>query len=210
MPARAPVAVAFCVGSGQARLRGTRTSDRAAWQPTATAPRSETPLDCRPHASPLTRVTAPVTIVCVASLRSFWFYGDDEPVKRLALLDSFLSEFDKRPVDSAVATQARTAGGVQAWGLLGGWLFSAAMRGRGRGPAETDQVPRRSARSPLPVPVPPCPDPQKLLHEPRRVMDYYAVAEAEDGGAAEKKVGNGERRSHASRSGRVDAAHAPL
>ncbi|KAG2444514.1 hypothetical protein HXX76_001261 [Chlamydomonas incerta] len=36
----------------------------------------------------------------------FWFYGDDEPVKRLALLDGFLSEFERRPVDSAVATQA--------------------------------------------------------------------------------------------------------
>ncbi|KAG2493609.1 hypothetical protein HYH03_008126 [Edaphochlamys debaryana] len=35
----------------------------------------------------------------------FWFYGDDEPTKRLALLDSFLNEFEARPVDSAVETQ---------------------------------------------------------------------------------------------------------
>lgn len=40
---------------------------------------------------------------------SFWFYGDDDPTKRLALLDSFLSEFEARPVHSAVATQVSEA-----------------------------------------------------------------------------------------------------
>ncbi|PNH08443.1 Presequence protease 1, chloroplastic/mitochondrial, partial [Tetrabaena socialis] len=37
----------------------------------------------------------------------FWFYGDDEPLKRLELLDGFLSEFERRDVDSAVETQVR-------------------------------------------------------------------------------------------------------
>lgn len=35
----------------------------------------------------------------------FWFYGDDEPTKRLQILDSFLSEYQAKPVNSAVATQ---------------------------------------------------------------------------------------------------------
>jgi Zn-dependent M16 (insulinase) family peptidase len=38
-----------------------------------------------------------------------WFYGDDEPTRRLELLDAYLSEFDARadaPASSAVATQA--------------------------------------------------------------------------------------------------------
>lgn len=35
----------------------------------------------------------------------FWFYGDDDPTKRLAVLDAYLSEFEARAVDSAVATQ---------------------------------------------------------------------------------------------------------
>ncbi|EFJ46930.1 hypothetical protein VOLCADRAFT_81738 [Volvox carteri f. nagariensis] len=35
----------------------------------------------------------------------FWFYGDDDPVKRLALLDAYLSEFERREVDSSVETQ---------------------------------------------------------------------------------------------------------
>ncbi|KAF8058036.1 PREP1 [Scenedesmus sp. PABB004] len=35
----------------------------------------------------------------------FWFYGDDDPTKRLALLDAYLGEFEARPVDSEVATQ---------------------------------------------------------------------------------------------------------
>ncbi|KIY93076.1 hypothetical protein MNEG_14887 [Monoraphidium neglectum] len=37
----------------------------------------------------------------------FWFYGDDDPVKRLAILDAYLGEFEARPVSSAVDTQAR-------------------------------------------------------------------------------------------------------
>jgi len=36
----------------------------------------------------------------------FWFHGDDDPVERLRLLDAYLSEFEARKVDSAVATQA--------------------------------------------------------------------------------------------------------
>jgi Zn-dependent M16 (insulinase) family peptidase len=36
----------------------------------------------------------------------FWFYGDDDPTKRLEVLDAYLSEFDARPADSAVETQA--------------------------------------------------------------------------------------------------------
>ncbi|GIL59926.1 hypothetical protein Vafri_14582 [Volvox africanus] len=35
----------------------------------------------------------------------FWFYGDDDPVKRLALLDSYLKEFERREVNSSVETQ---------------------------------------------------------------------------------------------------------
>ncbi|GLI61559.1 hypothetical protein VaNZ11_003968 [Volvox africanus] len=35
----------------------------------------------------------------------FWFYGDDDPVKRLALLDSYLEEFERRDVNSSVETQ---------------------------------------------------------------------------------------------------------
>eukprot|EP00775_Hariotina_reticulata_P005466 gene5466-5701_t len=35
----------------------------------------------------------------------FWFYGDDEPTKRLQILDNFLGEFEARPVDSEVETQ---------------------------------------------------------------------------------------------------------
>ncbi|MEW5297561.1 MAG: hypothetical protein WDW36_000765 [Sanguina aurantia] len=35
-----------------------------------------------------------------------WFYGDDNPTKRLEILDAYLSEFNARPVDSAVVTQA--------------------------------------------------------------------------------------------------------
>jgi Zn-dependent M16 (insulinase) family peptidase len=34
-----------------------------------------------------------------------WFYGDDDPLKRLELLDAYLGEFDARPVASAVETQ---------------------------------------------------------------------------------------------------------
>ena len=36
----------------------------------------------------------------------FWLYGDDDPTKRLELLDRYLSEFSARPVNSAVGTQA--------------------------------------------------------------------------------------------------------
>lgn len=35
----------------------------------------------------------------------FWFYGDDDPQERLRVLDSYLHEFDARPVDSTVGTQ---------------------------------------------------------------------------------------------------------
>ncbi|GLC71241.1 hypothetical protein PLESTF_001094000 [Pleodorina starrii] len=35
----------------------------------------------------------------------FWFYGDDEPLKRLALLDAYLTEFERKEVDSGVETQ---------------------------------------------------------------------------------------------------------
>ncbi|GIL59935.1 hypothetical protein Vafri_14588 [Volvox africanus] len=35
----------------------------------------------------------------------FWFYGDDDPVKRLELLDSYLKEFERRDVNSSVETQ---------------------------------------------------------------------------------------------------------
>ena len=35
----------------------------------------------------------------------FWFYGDDDPQERLRMLDSYLNEFDARPVDSTVSTQ---------------------------------------------------------------------------------------------------------
>jgi Zn-dependent M16 (insulinase) family peptidase len=35
----------------------------------------------------------------------FWFYGDDEPTKRLQLLDNYLNEFQARQVSSAVQTQ---------------------------------------------------------------------------------------------------------
>jgi len=34
-----------------------------------------------------------------------WFYGDDDPLRRLELLDAYLGEFDARPVASAVETQ---------------------------------------------------------------------------------------------------------
>lgn len=34
-----------------------------------------------------------------------WFYGDDDPLRRLELLDAYLSEFEARPVASAVETQ---------------------------------------------------------------------------------------------------------
>ncbi|KAI8467060.1 MAG: peptidase M16C associated-domain-containing protein [Monoraphidium minutum] len=36
----------------------------------------------------------------------FWFYGDDDPAKRLEILNAYLGEFNARPVNSAVATQA--------------------------------------------------------------------------------------------------------
>ncbi|GBF88872.1 presequence protease [Raphidocelis subcapitata] len=36
----------------------------------------------------------------------FWFYGDDNPAKRLELLDAYLGEFEARPVQSAVETQS--------------------------------------------------------------------------------------------------------
>lgn len=35
----------------------------------------------------------------------FWFYGDDDPTKRLELLAAYLDEFEARPVDSHVETQ---------------------------------------------------------------------------------------------------------
>ena len=35
----------------------------------------------------------------------FWFYGDDPPEERLALLGAFLNEFEARPVDSAITPQ---------------------------------------------------------------------------------------------------------
>ena len=35
----------------------------------------------------------------------FWFYGDDDPVKRLELLASYLDDFEARPVDSTVKKQ---------------------------------------------------------------------------------------------------------
>eukprot|EP00877_Chromochloris_zofingiensis_P003328 jgi/Chrzof1/12997/Cz07g15220.t1 len=56
----------------------------------------------------------------------FWFYGDDDPVKRLEILNAYLDEFEARPVDSHVETQ-------------------------------------------------------QLLKEPRRVTEYYAAGNAEDG-----------------------------
>ena len=34
-----------------------------------------------------------------------WFYGDDDVEERLQILDSFLSEFERREVDSSIATQ---------------------------------------------------------------------------------------------------------
>lgn len=37
-----------------------------------------------------------------------YFYGDDDPLKRLELLDEYLQEFDAIPVDSAVAIQKKT------------------------------------------------------------------------------------------------------
>jgi len=56
----------------------------------------------------------------------FWFYGDDDPEKRLQLLAAYLDEFEARPVDSHVETQP-------------------------------------------------------LLKEPRKVTDYYAAGDNEDG-----------------------------
>ena len=35
----------------------------------------------------------------------FWFYGDDDPEERLRILDSYLSEFESREVDSTVGVQ---------------------------------------------------------------------------------------------------------
>eukprot|EP00879_Flechtneria_rotunda_P006113 GHRR01006426.1.p1 GENE.GHRR01006426.1~~GHRR01006426.1.p1 ORF type:complete len:1001 (+),score=416.66 GHRR01006426.1:475-3477(+) len=35
----------------------------------------------------------------------FWFYGDDEPTKRLEILDGFFSDFEACPVDSEVTSQ---------------------------------------------------------------------------------------------------------
>lgn len=35
----------------------------------------------------------------------FWFYGDDNPEERLRILDSYLSEFESREVDSTVGVQ---------------------------------------------------------------------------------------------------------
>lgn len=35
----------------------------------------------------------------------FWFYGDDDPVERLRILDGYLSEFDAKSVDSTVHAQ---------------------------------------------------------------------------------------------------------
>uniref|UniRef100_A0A061S1H5 Presequence protease 2 n=1 Tax=Tetraselmis sp. GSL018 TaxID=582737 RepID=A0A061S1H5_9CHLO len=35
----------------------------------------------------------------------FWFYGDDDPVERLRILDRYLSEFEPLPVDSTVDAQ---------------------------------------------------------------------------------------------------------
>lgn len=35
------------------------------------------------------------------------FYGDDEPMKRLQVMDSWLSKFERRPVDSHIAPQRR-------------------------------------------------------------------------------------------------------
>lgn len=35
----------------------------------------------------------------------FWFYGDDNPEKRLQILDTYFSEFEARPVHSEVGTQ---------------------------------------------------------------------------------------------------------
>ena len=34
-----------------------------------------------------------------------WFYGDDDVEERLKILDSFLSEFDRKEIDSTIATQ---------------------------------------------------------------------------------------------------------
>ncbi len=36
-----------------------------------------------------------------------YFYGDDNPARRLELIDEYLQEFDEKPVDSRVALQAR-------------------------------------------------------------------------------------------------------
>lgn len=35
----------------------------------------------------------------------FWFYGDDDPIERLRILDGYLSEFDSKAVDSTVHPQ---------------------------------------------------------------------------------------------------------
>ncbi len=49
---------------------------------------------------------APMLCFPVRCLR-FWFHGDDEPVERLRLLDSYLSQFEAKKVLSSIATQKR-------------------------------------------------------------------------------------------------------
>jgi len=56
----------------------------------------------------------------------FWFHGDDEPVERLRILDSYLNEFEFKKVTSQVETQ-------------------------------------------------------KLIHTPRKVVEYYAAGDSKDG-----------------------------
>lgn len=51
------------------------------------------------------KVMSPIHHPCPPPALRFWFYGDDEPVKRLEILDRYLTEFQNKAVSSAVATQ---------------------------------------------------------------------------------------------------------
>jgi hypothetical protein len=42
----------------------------------------------------------------------FWFHGDDDPVERLRLLDTYLNEFEARPV-SGFGVDIRFTGVLQ-------------------------------------------------------------------------------------------------
>jgi hypothetical protein len=105
----------------------------------------EVPLSSNPHPTPLTPLPPPPHPHTPTPPRPqdfharyyhpsngrFWFYGDDDPVKRLEILDGYLGEFTKRAVDSSVATQVRvcvclgergSAGGGGGVGRLDGYL----------------------------------------------------------------------------------------